>query len=158
MNFLRRIVGGNSKSNQKIREQIGKELDGLVKIQEQIDLQQQSTKDERENEVPTALLIFKITDSGDVSIQINWTHNSKELADSFGTMLYYLNKGSFEEYCVNSLALTPTQDKEQQSFIKKVNAAWKDVKNKENTKPIVKPSEVFQMGKQNLDRNNGENG
>lgn len=156
MSFLKGIFG-SAGSDEEIRKEINAELDEYETLLNQYKAQQAiidsheqpegSSNNAPEAEPGSALVIFKIDTDGNVGIQCKWAGGSEELADNIGMMMYYLNKGNFAEHCANSLAMSIKKDPRQTPFVKKIMERWK--KMREENEQVVKPSEVFQMGRQN---------
>lgn len=152
-NFLRGILG-SAGSDAEIREEVNAEIDEYEALMSQYKAQQEIIQQHEEEaagpslkaDPGCALVIFRIDPEGNVGIQLNWNSPTENLANNLGMMMYYMNKGNFAEHCANSLAQTIQKDPRQTVFVKKIMEKWKNMR--DENEQVVRPSEVFQMGRQ----------
>jgi hypothetical protein len=159
-NFIANVLGVNLETDDEVRGEINQELDVLEQQQaeagrlqqvEQIQpepsvAQQQPQRPEREG----ARIIFAIDAHGQVTIQVQWNSMTTPVAHALGTLFHFINEGNLRDQCEMVLNETAVKDPKARPFIKEVASAWKKAHSRDE--PVVKPSEVFQMGRQLVTR------
>jgi len=103
-----------------------------------------------------ASVTFMVDIAGNVHIQLDWTDESEEVSEALGTLLYFINSGRLALQCEYILLELMKQDASLRLFYKSVAKHWRDtIKVAEQ---VVKPSEVFQIGKQRIKVQGHSNG
>ena len=96
-----------------------------------------------EEESISCKLDFSIVDSTDFDINISYIDNSKETAVNLANLLYIVNSGICKADCVK-LLLKIGENTEDAEFVTYCVTAWNEL---EKDNQLVKPSEVFQVGR-----------
>ena len=107
-----------------------------------------------DSEIPEATIVFKVNELGNVGVKMGWSASSEKLPEALGTLLYLLNNGDLNAYCIQSLTNAIKEDASQIEFVESCLATWNNKIKSTAEEQIVKPSEVFQMGRQNINRPN----
>jgi len=100
---------------------------------------------------PYSQIIYTIDINNQVSIQFKWSEVSKATAECLGTMLYALNSGNLTQQSEMILSKTMEQSPEHRPFIESIFESWQSAINRHEQ--VVKPSEVFKLGRQSMDEN-----
>ena len=104
--------------------------------------------DESESETDTGQIVFIVDETGDLFIQINWTDTNPAIAQALGLVLYYISAGKLGQQCEYVLNETLKQDPSSRAFVQSIANSWRYCVDQENV--VIKPSEVFSLGKQRL--------
>lgn len=152
--LIRRIFGVPHPSNQELEYSLKEHLERLQKVeqQEQEESPQtpDNTNDQPSSNVDVGRIVFNVDEKGCVAIQIQWSHATESIAEALGTLLYYINSGKLNQQCENILNATMQNNPQMRPFIRQIGQHWtSNIKKSEQT---VKPSEVFQIGRQHLTR------
>jgi hypothetical protein len=95
-----------------------------------------------------AIVQFIVTDGGQVTINMNWTTPTKPIAEALGILLCAIHNGKLSEKCRAILAKSAHDDPNSRQHLMSILEYW-DTSDKKYT-PLVKPSEVFQLGRQKV--------
>lgn len=137
-------LGIDFRSNEEIQELV---TPNTIPENPELPPEEQPTQ-EKEKPANIAMVNFAVSDAGQVQIHINWTNYSAALAEALGLMLYAINNGKFQEKCRDILEQSTIENPNSRQPIKQILDFW-DAAEKKHT-PLVKPSEVFQLGRQKI--------
>jgi len=150
MNWIDRILGNSPKqSKQEIVKEFEEQVDKIIDAHTAPPKTQVPPVGKQHNGYDDSgvrcLAEFIITNNDDVILNVRWDKDNDITARSIGQLLYQINNGDFKETSKNILLQAATENPQKEDFVVKCFENWKDVMDQS---PLIKPSQVFGMGRQ----------
>lgn len=101
---------------------------------------------EEYNMLPTIIggLSIKITDDGNYEVDIDWLPGLDDgQYRNVGTTLFHLNEGNFRKIIANVILEKANSEVAKTDSGKKIMDSWESEFLKQNSTPVIKPSDVF---------------
>ena len=143
MNWVDKILGHKKQTKEEIINEFEEQVAYIEKKYESNLMKTIKPQDIEEN--LRCIVEFTVDNNNEISLNIKWNTDDDITAISIGQLLFAINEGEYKETAKDILIGVAKDYPHKEDFIIKCFESWRFNKDQD---PLIKPSQVFGMGKQ----------